>query len=70
MDFTGTNLESAVFDDCDLENAIFEQTNLEKADLRSARNYTIDPTQNRLKKAKFSRSEIHGLLSNYNIDVI
>ncbi|MFK7747017.1 MAG: pentapeptide repeat-containing protein [Kordia sp.] len=69
VDFTATNLESAVFDDCDLKAAIFEQTNLEKADFISARNYSIDPIQNRLKKAQFSRKEIHGLLTNYDIKI-
>jgi uncharacterized protein YjbI with pentapeptide repeats len=67
VDFTETNLESAVFDDCDLQKAIFEQTNLAKADFTTARNFTIDPTQNQLKKAKFSRKQIHGLLTKYDL---
>ena len=70
VDFTRTNLENSIFDDCDLSAAIFESTNLEKADLSSAYNYTIDPTLNKLKKAKFSRSEIHGLLTKYDIKIV
>lgn len=69
VDFTSTNLENSVFDDCDLTAAIFENTNLEKVDFGSAYNYTIDPTLNRIKKAIFSRTEIHGLLTKYNIKI-
>lgn len=67
VDFTETNLESAVFDDCDLKSATFDHTNLEKADFTSARNYTMNPAENQLKKAKFSREEIHGLLTKHDI---
>jgi uncharacterized protein YjbI with pentapeptide repeats len=70
VDFTTTDLENSVFDDCDLQRAIFQQTNLEKVDFSSAYNYTIDPTLNRIKKAKFSRSEIHGLLNKYDIKIV
>lgn len=70
VDFTGANLENSVFDDCDLTAAIFENTNLGKADFSTAYNYTIDPSLNQLKKAKFSRSEIHGLLTKFDIKIV
>ncbi|MFP9097985.1 pentapeptide repeat-containing protein [Flavobacterium sp. RHBU_24] len=68
-DFTEADLTGAVFTDCDLRNAIFENTILEKADLCTAINYTIDPEINRIKKAKFSREGLPGLLYKYNIDI-
>jgi len=66
-DFTGTDLSNAQFEKCELAGAIFDETNLEKADFRSSFNYTIDPEMNRLKKTKFSRVGIHGLLHKHDI---
>ena len=52
-----------------LEGAIFERTNLESSDFRTATHFTIDPEKNRLKKAKFSKEGVLGLLKNYDIVV-
>jgi hypothetical protein len=41
--------------------------NLEKADFSTAKNYTIDAENNKLKKAIFSLPEVIGLLSKYDI---
>lgn len=68
-DFTETDLTNAIFDNCDLSGAIFKNSNLEKADLRTAYNFSIDPEINRMKKAKFSRMGLDGLLHKYNIDI-
>jgi len=65
--FTGADLTSAVFDNCDLSGAMFEQTIIEKADFSTAFNYTLDPENNRIKKAKFSQSGLAGLLTKYDI---
>jgi len=48
-------------------NATFDKTMLEKADFRTAYNYSIDPDNNRIKKAKFSQSGLGGLLHKYDI---
>ena len=69
VDFTASDLSAALFDNCDLQGATFEGTNLEKADFRTAYNYTIDPVQNRLRKARFSQSGIAGLLRNFDIEI-
>jgi fluoroquinolone resistance protein len=42
---------------------------LEKADLRTAYNYSIDPSINKIKKAKFSLPGVVGLLSKYDIEI-
>jgi len=44
-------------------------TFLKKRDFRSAYNYALDPEINRIKKAKFSREGLPGLLHKYNIDI-
>ena len=67
--FAEADLTEAVFKDCDLSGAIFDYTVLEKADLRTAQHYSIDPENNRLKKARFSIFGIAGLLDKYDIDI-
>lgn len=66
-DFSECNLSQAIFDHCNLEGAAFGNTNLEKANFSSAKNFTIDPEKNNLKKAVFSKNTIDGLLKKYEI---
>tara|TARA_B110000902_G_C13727329_1_gene367569 strand:- start:154 stop:501 length:348 start_codon:yes stop_codon:yes gene_type:complete len=67
VDFTETIATACVFDDSNLKGAIFEDTNLGKSDFRTAINFNINPENNRLKGAKFSRNTIEGILSQYQI---
>ena len=69
VDFTEADLTSSLFDNCELAGARFERTILEKADLRTSRNYSIDPELNKIKKARFSYPGVLGLLSKYEIDI-
>lgn len=69
VDFTNTDLNLAVFKDCDLMGALFDQTNLEKADLRGAHNFSIDPENNKLKKAKVMQHTLVGFLHKYELVV-
>jgi len=62
-------LSDSVFDNCDLTGATFYITNIEKADFRTSDNYSIDPENNRIKKAKFSLPAVTGLLDKYDIKV-
>jgi fluoroquinolone resistance protein len=68
-DFTETDLTGSNFENCDLLNAIFDHTILEKTDFRSSFNYSIDPETNLIKKAKFSREGVSGLLDKYQIEI-
>jgi len=67
VDFTAANLTEAFFNACNLEKAVFENSILEKADFTTSFNLNIDPERNRLKKAKFSKENVDGLLSKYDI---
>ena len=69
VDFTEADLSHTIFENCDLSGAKFEKTNLEKADLRTAFNYSIDPEINKIKKAKYSKEGITGLLDKYDIEI-
>ena len=67
VDFTEANLVSAVFDHSDLTDAVFDRTVLDSADLRNAVHFSIDPAKNQLKKTKFAKDNLSGLLDKLNI---
>lgn len=67
VDFAESDLTNAVFAESDLRGAMFDHTRLEKVDFRTAINYAIDPEVNRIRKAKFSREGVMGLLAKYDI---
>lgn len=67
VDFGGTDLKQAKLIKCNLNEAIFQSTNLQEVDFTSAVNYIINPDENNIKKARFSRDGIEGLLHKYNI---
>jgi uncharacterized protein YjbI with pentapeptide repeats len=69
VDFAEADLTNAIFENCDLNRAIFANTILEKVDFTTSHNYTINPEINRIKKAKFSKIGVMGLLDKYNIIV-
>ena len=69
VDFTEVQLSESIFTSSDLNGATFARSVLEKADFRLAKNYIIDPEQNKIKKAKFSTEGIAGLLANYNLEI-
>jgi fluoroquinolone resistance protein len=66
-DFAEADLAYAVFNNCELSGAVFDNTVLENADLRTAFNFSIDPEKNKIKKAKFSRQGLEGLLHKYSL---
>lgn len=69
VDFTEADLSMAAFQQCDLLHATFDQTILESADFRTARNYSLDPELNKVRKAKFSYMGLAGLLGKYDLEV-
>ncbi len=66
--FSETNLTGAVLTGSDFSNGRFTHNNLTHADFRNAKNYTISPTLNTLKKTKFSMPEAMSLL--HTLDII
>lgn len=67
VDFSACDLGQSIFDNCDLYRAIFDNTNIEKADFRTSFNFSIDPARNRVKKARFAKEGLAGLLDKYDI---
>lgn len=68
-DFTEADLSEANFSNCDLFKAVFDHSILEKADFRNAANFSIDPGTNKIKKAKFNKENLSGLLGKYDLDL-
>ena len=69
VNFTEADLQEAVFDRCDLAGTTFSFSKLQKADFRTAYNFTIDPENNPLKKTKFAKQNLTGLLRKYDLDI-
>ena len=69
VDFSEADISLGSFRECELFNATFDRTGLEGADFRTARNFAIDPEKNRIKKAKFSRDSLSGLLGKYQLKI-
>ncbi len=70
VDFTETDLTESIFDECDFQGAVFDNTILEKVDLSGSFNFSINPNQNRIKHATFSRTELAGLLDSFHIKIV
>ncbi|WP_369699882.1 pentapeptide repeat-containing protein [Flavobacterium sp. AED] len=69
VDFSNADLTMALFKNSDLSNATFAGTILEKADFRTAKNYSFDPADNKMKRAKFSQGQLAGLLDKFDLDI-
>ena len=69
VDFTEADLSQANFERSTLRDAIFEYSNLTESDFRLATNFSIDPESNRIKKAKFSKDSLAGLLRKYQLKI-
>ena len=67
VDFSHANLNQSQFIQTELQHAIFENSNLEKVDFSSAINFSINPSINNLKNAKFSKEGAISLLKDYQI---
>ncbi|RVT98380.1 pentapeptide repeat-containing protein [Mucilaginibacter limnophilus] len=68
-DLTEADLTDAQFINCNLHRASFSYTQLKNADLRTSYNYTINPDENNIKKARFGIHGLPGLLTKYDIRI-
>ncbi len=67
--FSNADISGVLFQNCSLEGTVFNKTILKDTDFTSAFNYRIDPNVNFMKKAKFSKDGLEGLLTQYDIVV-
>lgn len=68
-DFTEANLSQSSFERSQLRGAIFDHTNLTEVDFRLSESFSIDPENNTIKKAKFLKETLPGLLDKYKIRI-
>lgn len=66
-DFIRTNLTGADFGGSDLSGTAFHNCNLSKANFCSATGYRINPTNNIVKRARFSYPEVVSLLDHLDL---
>jgi len=69
VDFTEAKLNSVEVRNCNFQKATFQNTKLRNVDFRNAFNFNIDPAQNEITGARFSSSNVKGLLSKYDIEI-
>jgi len=69
VDFEKCNLSKSNLKSSDFLNSTFAGANLSFADLSDAKNYSINPTQSNIKKAKFSLPEVLTLLDTWGIQI-
>jgi len=68
-DFTNADLSQSKFIECNLYQAVFDNSNLEKVDFYTSYNLNINPENNRIKNACFSKENALGLLNTYQINI-
>ncbi len=69
VDFTEADLSGANFKEANLYKTIFENTQLQDADFRTAVHFSIDPSRNAVKGARFSKENLMGLVDKFQIIV-
>jgi uncharacterized protein YjbI with pentapeptide repeats len=69
VDFSEADLSKSSFNNSNLFETLFYRTNLTEADFRTAQNFSIHPLENQLKKAKFSRENLEGLLEKFQLKI-
>lgn len=65
--FSHVNLSEADFTDCDLSGSLFHHADLTKANFATALNFSINPLNNKLKGARFSKETALTLLDYLGI---
>jgi len=67
--FLNTFLFESDFSETDLQGSMFRNCDLTKANFADAKNYVIDPSLNKIKKAIFSFPAVVGLLKGFDITI-
>lgn len=68
--FDLAKIKNSKFLNCNLERATFGETDLSECDFTTAYNFAINPSNCKLKKAKFNRQDLSGLVAHLDIVLI
>jgi len=66
-DFISTELKGANFRKVKFEDVVFDNCNLTEANFLGAEGFRINPTNNKIFKAKFNRDNLLGLVYDFGI---
>ncbi|BAO74461.1 pentapeptide repeat-containing protein [Winogradskyella sp. PG-2] len=69
VDFTETEAKHVTFSKCDLKDAIFDASNVESSDFSTAYNFSIHPSDNKIKNSTFSKENCFGLLNSFQVRI-
>ena len=69
VDFIETNLAKCDFTECDLLGARISRSDLRGANFVTAKNYLIDPRNNKVQNARFGTPGVLSLLSAFDIQI-
>ncbi len=67
INFTQADLSKIQLIECDLYESVFNNTNVSGVDFTRARHFSIDPTMNNVRKAKFLTQDLPGLLDKFDL---
>ncbi|MFD2569483.1 pentapeptide repeat-containing protein [Spirosoma soli] len=65
--FVACDLTGSGFKNCNLELAKFDNNNLSQVDFSTSYHVSLDPAENKVKKARFSVHNLPGLLTKYDL---
>ncbi|PUZ20939.1 Pentapeptide repeat-containing protein [Chitinophaga costaii] len=68
--FAMANISKAIMTHCDFDQAVFSDTNLSGMDFSTNYNFVIHPVSNNVRRAKFSRHTVEGLLAGFEVQVV
>lgn len=69
VDFSGADLKGASLSGCDLRRSVFIGCNLGGTDFRNTENLVLNPEENTLTGAYFSKDGLEGLLTRYQLKI-
>lgn len=67
--FSGADARETSWEKSRLRDAIFQRTDLRDADFRGSTDWTIDPSDNRLRGARFDSADLQGLVKGLGIQL-
>lgn len=65
--FSGADCRKTTWSGCRMRDVVFHRTDLREADFRGAKDWYVDPAQNRVKGARFDPTDLSGLVKALGI---
>ena len=65
--FSNAKVKNSIFHDCNLERTDFGGADITMCDFETSYNFTINPNDTKLRKARFSKDQLEGLVAHLGI---